>query len=119
MGMFLRTCETFTMFRYFLLAALACVAFGSGGWQLIDKKDANALALLESHYWPQSIGRGKLQLMKIQAQVVSGMNYRYYFNVAGINAECIAQIYHQPWTGTVKLITDTCKMYDHQIYPHV
>merc|ERR1712008_612984 len=98
----------FIMFRVVLLSALVAVALSVGGWSEGDINDVEYSALLEEVYYPVSIGAENLHLIKIETQLVSGVNYKYTFTVGNSNSMCYVIIYHQPWTQTKRIMADTC-----------
>merc|ERR1711956_16252 len=72
----------------------------AGGWSEQDVNNPRLTDLLEEVYYPQSIGAENLNLIKVETQVVAGINYKFTFTVGKTNSQCHAIIWHQAWTGT-------------------
>ena len=54
------------------------------------------MSLLDDFYFPSSVLRAEdLELVKVEHQIVSGINYRMTFNVVGTNSQCVVTIYEQ------------------------
>merc|ERR1711994_7216 len=97
------------MFKLCLISALLVVAFCQlGGWQPADANDLDAQQLLQEVYYPTSIGEENLTLVKVETQIVSGINYKYTFTVGKGHVTCFAIVHSQPWTGTQEVVVDTC-----------
>jgi len=91
--------------------SLKAVPFVMGGaWQETDANDLEATSLLQEVYFPQSVGEEYLTLLKVQSQVVSGVNYKYTFQIGKHGVTCYAIVYSQPWTNTKRVTVDTCLM---------
>merc|ERR1711884_195154 len=79
-----------------------------GNWGQAELNES-AAALLEEFYFPSTnLLAEELELVKVERQVVSGMNYLYHFNIVGTDAQCQVLIYEQSWTGIRQIIRDTC-----------
>jgi len=86
------------------------VPFLDGGWEEANTNDLEVSSLLEEVYYPQSVGKEYLTLLKVERQVVSGTNYKYTFMIGHHGVTCYAIVYSQPWTNTQKVLVDTCLM---------
>merc|ERR1712012_2141 len=96
------------MFRLLVLSAFIAAAVAVGSWGEVDSNDEEYLGLLEEVYYPGSIGKENLNLIKIERQIVSGINLKYTFTVGKTNSVCHVIIYHQSWTETKVVKEDTC-----------
>ena len=82
----------------------------SGGWMEHDVNDPNALQLLEDFYFPSSgVGAEDVNLVKVETQVVAGINYRMSFEVPATGGTCEVVIFTQDWTNTKEVSSDTCE----------
>merc|ERR1711884_66597 len=99
-----------TMLRLCLISALVAVALCQlGGWQEADANDLDATSLLEEVYYPESVGKEYLTLLKVETQVVKGVNYKYTFQIGG-RVTCYAILHYEAWTDATDIIEDTCLM---------
>jgi hypothetical protein len=80
-----------------------------GGFYEIDSNDSTARALLNDLYFPATnLTAENLELVQLERQIVSGVNYRYIFDLRATSEQCLVVIYYQHWTDTKQVLDDSC-----------
>merc|ERR1711994_312849 len=103
------------MLRLCLIASLLAVSLAMsvpmpGGWMEHETNDPAYTRFLDSVYYPQSIGKENLTLIKVETQVVAGVNFKYTFLNGNTNSTCYGIVFHQPWSGKQVVLEDTCAL---------
>merc|ERR1712227_264293 len=84
----------------------------TGGYSPADANDVELLALLNDVYFADSaLNAEEVEVVAIEKQVVSGMNYKYTLKLNHLPnhpIQCEVVLYVQEWTNTKKVAHDGC-----------
>merc|ERR1711935_492192 len=81
-----------------------------GGFVDQDPTDEYFTDMLAEVYFSSNgaLQQEDLELLKVQSQVVNGVNYKFIFKVTGSEVTCAIVINHQPWGSGNTLYKDGC-----------
>jgi len=81
-----------------------------GGFVDQDETDEYFTDMLAEVYFSRNdaLQQEDLELIKVQSQVVSGINYKFIFKVAKSEVTCSIVINDAPWRGERSIVSDTC-----------